>query len=116
MSVRDSWDHQRCKEHLTGYFQDHYFEPIDEPSAGNGYIDIHIKKESGDLRPALFIEITTAGDAQTTDMDKILDICWEKFTERKYTEEDKHGLFIAFAWDRRFCKIGIRRYGDFLTE
>ena len=113
LSVRDSWSHQRCREHLTNYFRDHYFEPMMEAAVGNGYVDILVPETDESLRPAVMIEITTSDEAGTTDLDRIIDICWSKFGNRKYTEEDRNALFVAFAWDKRFCHIGIRSYGDF---
>jgi len=116
MSVTDSWTHDECKKDLVRYLRGKGFDARAERSAGNGRPDIIVYKEAKSEFPNMYIEITTSDEIQTTDLDRLLDECWKKFTERSYIEEDRNGMFIAFAWDRRFCRIGIRRHEDFFLK
>ncbi len=112
LSVDDPWKHDDCKKDLTNFLQNGFYRPATEIPKGNGKVDVFLDKDSNCLNHSFYIEITTSAEAGTSDLDRILDICWRKFDSRRYAEEDKDGVFVAFAWDRRFCKIGIRRYED----
>ena len=113
LSTRDSWDHDRCKHNLYDYLIANGFVTRTEVPLGNGIIDVSVQGDRDSGIPDIHIEVTTADEAGCRDLDGILEACWRKFDERRYVDGDPHGMFVAFAWDRRFCRIGIRRASDF---
>ena len=113
LSTRDSWDHDRCKHNLYDYLIANGFVTRTEVPLGNGIIDVSVQGDRDSGIPDIHIEVTTADEVGCRDLDGILEACWRKFDERRYVDGDPHGMFVAFAWDRRFCRIGIRRASDF---
>ncbi|MBR6204486.1 MAG: AAA family ATPase [Candidatus Methanomethylophilaceae archaeon] len=108
MSVRDPWGHREYKEHLCMYFREHAFRAKAERDSGNGFADVVVEGDADHGIPAACIEITTAEEAGTRDLEAVETMCWRKFEDRRYGMEDPGCLLVAFAWDRLCCRIGIR--------
>jgi len=114
MSVRDGWDHDRCKQHLVDYLSSRLLDARAEAETGNGFADVLVEGDRD--RPCVCIEVTTSDEARTKDLDAVLDCCWRKFRERGYCRDRPTCLLVAFAWDRKSCRIGIRTSGEFYRE
>ena len=112
LSTRDSWDHDRCKINLMDFFRNLGFIAETETPLGNGNIDLFVKGDEDMHIPNIYVEITTSNEVGTMDFDKMLEHCWMKFDGRRYVDEDRNGLFVALAWDRRFCRMEIKHYSE----
>ena len=62
--------------------------------------------------PPLCVEIATSDEVGSTDMEAIMRRCESKFDERKYGKEMPGAVQAAFAWDRKSCRIELRRFGE----
>ena len=111
-SARDSWDHRRCKEHLLGYFLDRFYIARSEAETGNGFADVLVERDPERGMPALCIEVTTSDEAGTKDLGKVLEMCERKFEDRRYGYGCDRAIQVAFAWDRKCCRIAVKRASD----
>jgi hypothetical protein len=111
-SIRDPWSHQRCKEHLLGYFLDRFFAARAEAETGNGFVDVLVERDPERGAPPLCIEITTSDEAGTRDLGRTLELCKRKFEDRRYGSGFENAILVAFAWDRKACRIAVKRMSD----
>ena len=111
-SIRDPWSHQRCKEHLLGYFLDRFFAARAEAETGNGFVDVLVERDPERGAPPLCIEITTTDEAGTMDLGRTLELCERKFEDRRYGSGFENAILVAFAWDRKACRIAVKRTSD----
>ena len=116
MSVRDGWGHDRCKQHLADYFSSRMLDAKTEAETGNGYADVFVGGDRSNRAPDVCIEITTSEETGTGDLARIEQVCWDKFANRMYCSDRPDALLVAFAWDRKTCRVGIRKSGEFFRR